>query len=94
MAYLIFRYAVFHGTCFRDRFGIAPVPTQNNIKVVSSQSNIVRIESFIREGNAALSNSFTNNEYVDMVNDFNRKNGAGSDHKLNMFMSVCNLNHE
>ena len=36
MAYLIFRWAVFYGKCFRDKFGIYPTPSRMNVKVVSS----------------------------------------------------------
>jgi hypothetical protein len=78
MAYLIFRYAVFHGTCFRDRFGISAVPTTTNVKVVSSSANIARIESLIRDANLMADTNISNNEYLAFANDFNRKNGNSS----------------
>lgn len=51
MAYLIFRYAVFYGTCFRDRFGISAIPSKTNVKVVSSLGNIKKIASIIERAN-------------------------------------------
>jgi len=53
MAYLIFRWAVFYGKCFRDRFGIQPIPSRMNVKVVSSQENFDKITAIIAMQNKA-----------------------------------------
>jgi hypothetical protein len=95
MAYLIFRYAVFYGTCFRDKFGISPIPTKNNVKTVSSTANITKIASLIESANVADSGVFSNNEMIDYFQDFQRKNGGGNQsHVSSMFSAICNLNHD
>jgi hypothetical protein len=53
MAYLIFRYAVYYGKCFRDRFGIAPIPTRTNVRTVSSVGDMSRITKILEEATKA-----------------------------------------
>jgi len=61
MAYLIFRYTVFYGKCFRDRFGIAPIPSKSNVKIISSQEDFKRIENIIMNANSAQGTSLLTN---------------------------------
>lgn len=49
MAYLIFRYAVFYGNCFKDRFGIHPVPSRMNARTTSSVGDMQRIERIMTD---------------------------------------------
>ena len=71
MAYLIFRYAVFYGSCFRDRFGISPIASKNNLKIVSSQDNFKKIENIIMNANSMDNNSnfFNNNEMFNVLKE-------------------------
>ncbi len=51
MAYLIFRWAVVYGTCFKDKFGIYSTPSKMNVRVVSSSENINKIQNIIANAN-------------------------------------------
>ena len=74
MAYLIFRYAVFHGKCFRDRFGIHPVPSRMNVRVSSSAGDIQRIEKILMASmNQDLSASLANNPMYLQLSEQERK---------------------
>lgn len=103
MAYLIFRYAVHHGKCFRDKFGISPVPSEHNVKVVSSQTNMGKISEIIQNANLAAElgdrmQSAMDVMYRKMVSEFNSHNGTYSNNngdeerQLNFFNNICNLN--
>lgn len=93
MAYLIFRYAVFHGKCFRDKFGISPIPSRMNIKVQSSSADIARIASLIENANATAINHevFNNDPMYNYLADQQRKIGD-TDNQLDAFMRITNLN--
>lgn len=94
MAYLIFRWAVFYGKCFRDKFGIAPVPSRMNVKVVSSQDNFVKIQSLIENMNkqTATEIGFANNPIYKQLAEQERKLKSDEDKQLNAFLRVTNFN--
>lgn len=71
MSYLIFRYAVYYGKCFKDKFGINPVPSRVNVKTQSAIGDIKRIERVISKAISASNNSeyYENNSmYNTLVN--------------------------
>jgi len=51
MSYLFFRWALHFGSCLRTKFKISPIPTQSNIKVVSSAEDIRKIGAIIDAAN-------------------------------------------
>ena len=61
MAYLVFRWAVTYGTCFRDKFGIYPSPSKINVRVVSSSENLSKIQTIIENANRAEASTNLNN---------------------------------
>lgn len=92
MAYLIFRYAVFHGKCFRDRFGINPVPSRMNIKVQSSTADIAKIASLIEAANSGISNVNMTNDTFNYLAQQERRLKDDSDAQLDAFIRITNLN--
>lgn len=92
MAYLIFRYAVFHGKCFRDRFGISPIPSRMNVKVQSSSADFAKIASIIENANNSQNTSLMQNPIYNYLLDQQRKINADTDAQLSAFMRVSNLN--
>ena len=92
MAYLIFRFAVFYGKCFRDRFGISPVPSRMNVKTISSDEGFRRIEGVILRANADTeSNMVLNSDlYKSLVDKTQKMESA--DTQLSSFMKIANLN--
>jgi len=91
MAYLIFRYAVFYGKCFRDRFGIYPTPSKVNVRTTSSNGDISRIINFIEQGNAAADRPLGSAMY-DSLADKEQKLKSEDDKQLDAFLRVTNLN--
>lgn len=53
MAYLIFRWAVYYGKCFKSRFGISAIPSRYNVKIASSFNDMQTIERMITTANNA-----------------------------------------
>lgn len=94
MAYLIFRWAVFYGKCFRDKFGIAAVPSRMNVKIVSSQDNFLKIQSLIENMNKqALSESaFNNNPMYKQLAEQEQKLKTDENKQLNTFLRIANFN--
>lgn len=92
MAYLIFRYAVFYGKCFRDKFGIHPVPSRMNVKSQSSISDLARISSLIERVNSDASSQLSNNSTYNYLMNQSRKLNSESDSQLDAFMRIANLN--
>lgn len=100
MAYLIFRYAVFYGKCFQERFGIAPIPTRGNVKVVSNKQSLEQMERLIM--NNSISSSFQDSEVYknllirqQQLNNAERGNeDAEKARKLQSFMNICDLNSD
>lgn len=95
MAYLIFRWAVYYGRCFKDKFGISPIPSRMNVKVVSSSEGINRIETIIQQAMAAdTTTNFSENQmYNSLLNQsmkLKEDNEAGQ--QMNMFLRIANLN--
>jgi hypothetical protein len=79
MAYLIFRYALHHGKCLRDRFKINSIPNKNNIKMVSSSADIMKIESIIKTARDAEEMSSVNTEVFRYIQDQQQKMGERSE---------------
>ena len=93
MAYLIFRYAVFHGRCFRDRFGISAIPSRMNVKVQSSASDMAKIAALIQNANNTASTmSLSGTPTYEYLADQQRKLNGDSDSQLNAFLRVTRLN--
>lgn len=95
MAYLIFRWAVYYGRCFKDKFGISPIPSRMNVKVVSSSEGINRIETIIQQAMTAdTTTNFSENQmYNSLLNQsmkLKEDNEAGQ--QMNMFLRIANLN--
>jgi len=93
MSYLIFRWSLHFGTCLRDRFKISAIPTDRNIKTISSASDIARIESIINGLNAMESNSFAGNPMYDNLKAQDKILNEEEDLKSNAFARICNLNN-
>ena len=96
MAYLIFRWAVFYGKCFRDKFGISSIPSRMNVRVVSSQENFSKIEAIIKNANAAdnVSTNFQGNDIYKSLMDQEQKLNQDSNNQLSAFLRVINLNKD
>lgn len=94
MAYLIFRWAVFYGKCFRDKFGISAIPSRMNVKVVSSQENFLKIQSLIENMNKKeeTSAAFSNNPLYQQLAEQQQKLQSDENKQLNAFMRIANLN--
>lgn len=94
MAYLIFRWAVYYGKCFRDKFGISPVPSRMNVRVVSSQENFSKIESLIVSANttSSISASLSDNQIYQQLLEQQRKIDSSESKQLNSFLRIANLN--
>lgn len=98
MAYLIFRWAVFYGKCFRDRFGISPIPSRMNVKVVSSTENINRITEIIAAANNAemkTTMSMNNPMYRALYEQEQKmKEEDGTKTQVDSFMKILNYNKD
>lgn len=94
MAYLIFRWAVFYGKCFRDKFGISAIPSRMNVKVVSSQESFLKIQTLIESMNQkeTASTAFSNNPMYQQLAEQQRKLQSDDNKQLDAFMRVANLN--
>lgn len=98
MAYLIFRWAVFYGKCFRDRFGISPIPSRMNVKVVSSTENINKITEIIAAANNAemkTTMSMNNPMYRALYEQEQKiKEEDGTKSQVDSFMRILNYNKD
>lgn len=98
MAYLIFRYAVFYGKCFRDRFGIAPVPTKSNLKVVSEESTTRQIERIILSNRDGVDQFRDSTIYQNLLEQQKKVNEGKRDFveekKKQSFINICKLNSD
>lgn len=94
MAYLIFRWAVYYGKCFKDKFGINPVPSRMNVRVVSSNENLNKIEEIIKSANekSDYNSMVTSPEYIALM-DKERKI-SDSSKQLDSFMKIINFNND
>lgn len=93
MAYLIFRWAVYYGKCFRDKFGISPVPSRMNVRVVSSSDNLNKISEIIKSANQQSEyNSMVNSPMYKQLMDQQVKLESDEDKQLNSFMKVVGWN--
>ena len=94
MAYLIFRYAVFYGKCFRDRFGVNSIPSRMNVKVVSSTESMKHIEALITSANTASDASIAlqNNPIYNSLVDQQIKMNEGENKQLDAFLRITNFN--
>ena len=93
MAYLIFRWAVFYGKCFRDRFGISSIPSRMNVKVVSSQENLAKITEIINAANKAdMKVTMSQNPIYTQLADQERKLQTDTNKQLDAFLRIANLN--
>ena len=94
MAYLIFRWAVFYGKCFRDKFGISAIPSRMNVKVVSSNENFLKISALIDNMNRqeTASSAFSSNPMYQQLADQQRKLQSDDSKQLDAFMRIANLN--
>ena len=100
MSYLIFRWAVFYGTCFRDRFGISSIPSKYNVKVVSSQENFSKISSIIESANKAdaVASGFAGNPIYEALEIQQRRlqedEFDSKTKQVNAFMNIMKFNNE
>lgn len=98
MAYLIFRWAVFYGKCFRDRFGISPIPSRMNVKVVSSTENVNKIAEIISAANNAdikTTMSLNNPAYRALYEQEQKiKEADGTKNQVDSFMRILNFNKD
>lgn len=62
MSYLIFRYALHHGKCLKEKFKINAIPSSSNIKTVSSTADILRIDSILQAATRASDLASVNND--------------------------------
>lgn len=99
MAYLIFRYAVYHGKCLRQKFGISSIPSQSNVKTKSSDEAIEKIFGIINNANQRdIVQSSSDSEMMAYLLDRRRKLNAdggtsnSQEEQLQQFLNVINLN--
>lgn len=93
MAYLIFRWAVFYGKCFRDRFSISPIPSRMNVKVVSSQENFTKINAILEAANKGETTSnLRQNPLYNALVEQQQKLGDDENKQLSSFLKIANLN--
>ena len=94
MAYLIFRWAVYYGKCFRDKFGISPVPSRMNVRVVSSQENFSKLEAIILKANSnnIAETAMSQNPMYNALMDQQRKLNSDENKQMNSFLNIINLN--
>lgn len=95
MAYLIFRYAVFHGKCFRDRFGIHPVPSRMNVRVSSSAGDIQRIEKILAVSMKcdAAGSLIDNPMYTQLIEHERKLKSNERSESVNSFLKVIDYNN-
>jgi hypothetical protein len=91
MAYLIFRYALHYGKSMKDRFKINAIPTQSNIKVVSSERDIERIEKLLTIVQAPEAMGMNNNDVYNFLVDQSSKIREKDD-KMRAFEKIIDLN--
>lgn len=94
MAYLIFRFAVFHGRCFKDRFGINPVPSRMNVKVVSSAGDFSKIEKILATAVSAENMTNMSDAYLKLAEQESKLKTTEENKQLNAFLRVTNWNRE
>lgn len=98
MAYLIFRYAVYYGKCLKQKFGISPIPSQNNVKTKSSSESIDKIFGIINNANQFDAQpQSANNEMQEYLMEYKRKNQDGSqvqNEQLQQFLNITKLNRD
>jgi len=101
MAYLIFRWAVYYGTCFKNMFGIYPTPSRMNVRVVSSSDNIQRIEKVINVANTTADNisAFDGNSMYSQLQEQARKIQGDQEtrdktNQINLFLKAMNFNND
>ena len=95
MAYLIFRYAVFHGKTFKEKFGINSTPsTLSAMKSMSEQIKNVNILSRALADNSRLGESYLELIEQGLQNERNLKmiNDEVPDEKTSMTSFFRNLN--
>lgn len=96
MAYLIFRWAVFYGKCFRDKFGINPVPSRMNVRVVSNSADLAKFQNIIQMANneaervAELQNSMAYSFLQQQEQNLKRDQNE----QVNAFMRIANFNKD
>jgi hypothetical protein len=93
MSYLIFRYALQHGSCLKNRFGINAIPSKGNVKIISSIENIRKIEGIIQNANSQDGTGFENSSMYHQLSQ--RSNQIKDDDtKMASFLSILNLNDD
>lgn len=97
MSYLIFRWAVYYGKCFKDRFGISPIPSRANVRTVSSMGDIKRIEDIISKANSQVlgqESLATNPMYsalLDQTIKMEEENPNSEVNQLNRFIKLFDM---
>lgn len=100
MAYLIFRWAVYYGKCYRDRFHINPVPSRANVLMSNTGANLInqKMAQVFKTADIAENNlSFDNNTaYQTILDQQNKLNMEDEDkaRKLNAFMRIASWNSD
>jgi hypothetical protein len=93
MSYLIFRYALHHGSSLKNKFGISPIPTKSNIKIVSSSENLKKIEGILLQANNMENLGGVNSEIYNYLAGRQAKLQE-DDGKANAFKSILDLNKD
>lgn len=106
MSYLIFRWAVFYGTCFRDRFHISPVASRANVNIMSSDDGGIssRINSVLNTAAFSENSSYMDSSVYQSLIKQNEKLQSGemslSEYEeqkkktADAFMRIANLNSD
>lgn len=97
MSYLIFRWAVFYGTCYRDRFHVSPVPSRANVSpkdadsdnVLKRMTGIMNVVSSAE--NAVLINEDVYNNLLELTQK--AKSPYERNETADAFMRIANMNN-
>jgi len=91
MSYLIFRYALHYGKCLKNKFKINSIPTKTNIKTVSSEEDMRKIETLLTQVQSTDYLSNVNNEVYSFIKDQQQKIGE-KNATLSAFERIADFN--
>jgi hypothetical protein len=91
MSYLIYRDALHYGKSLRERFKINPIPSKFNIKSMSSDEDMRKIENLLNTVQKADSLAMSNNDVFNFLKDQQTKNQE-KEERLSAFERIADLN--
>jgi hypothetical protein len=90
-SYLIFRYALHYGDSLRQKFGISPIASKNNLKSTGIFTDITKMGSIIDNANKLDNLLITNTQAYQTLKAYEDNNKEESDMK-DAFLRILDLN--